>query len=75
MNTIEKVNVIELASNLAEESLSNYIGSLTEEQYDVEFPNGTYTEEDDCMYYTDEAQDIFNNYYDKYSTMIEECKE
>jgi hypothetical protein len=66
------INAIELASNLAEERLSLFNKSLTEEQYDLAFPDGTYIEEDDELTYTEEAQDLFNKWYDEYLTMIEE---
>jgi hypothetical protein len=59
------INKLELASELAhkelEENWSDYIDIW----------------EDDtaCItVYTEEAQDIFNDYYDKYLTLIENCK-
>lgn len=47
---------------------------MSEEQYDKKFPNGTYIEDDEEVSYTEEAQDLFNEFYDEFLTMIEECK-
>ena len=74
METNITINAIELASNLAERDLSNFISMISEEQYDKKFPNGTYIENDEEMNYTEEAQDLFNEFYDEFLTMIEECK-
>lgn len=68
-NKIEEVfiviNKIELASELASEKLiANWNESIKI------FEN---EEDDECTNYTDEAQDIFNNYYDEYLTLIEQC--
>ena len=74
METNITINAIELASNLAERDLSNFIGMMSEEQYDKKFPNGTYIEKDEEVNYTEEAQDLFNGFYDEHLTLIEECK-
>ena len=74
METNITINAIELASNLAERDLSNFISMMSEEQYDKKFPNGTYIENDEEVNYTEEAQDLFNEFYDEFLTMIEECK-
>ena len=74
METNITINAIELASNLAERDLSNFISTLSDEQYDKKFPNGTYIENDEEVSYTEEAQDLFNEFYDEFLTMIEECK-
>lgn len=65
MEDIVKINKIELASELAHDRLVR------------EFPNMKIYEEDEIgiTVYTDEAQDIFNEFYDDYLTMIEEIKE
>jgi hypothetical protein len=75
MNTIEKVNVIELASELANRKLIEYSDALNESDYRFEFPNGLLIEDEEETSYTQEAQDIFNEYYDEYLTLIEMCKE
>ena len=74
METNITINAIELASNLAERDLSNFISTLSDEQYDKKFPNGTYIENDEEVSYTEEAQDLFNEFYDEFLIMIEECK-
>ncbi len=75
MNTIEKVNVVELASELANRKLIEYSDALNESDYRFEFPNGVQIETEDEVFYTDEAQDIFNEYYDEYYELINMCKE
>ncbi len=74
METNITINTIELASNLAERDLSNFIGMMSEEQYDKKFPNGTYIENDEELSYTKEAQDLFNKFYDEFLTLIELSK-
>lgn len=58
-----KINIVELASELAnydlEENWSNSIKIWVED------------EETECLTYTKEAQDIFNELYDKYYSTIE----
>jgi hypothetical protein len=67
-NKIEEIfiviNKIELASELAEMRIEN--SRMINECNTIEDENG-------CMVYTDEAQDIFNDYYDEYLTLIEQC--
>jgi phenylalanine-4-hydroxylase len=75
METIQKINVIELASNLAERDLSNFMSMLSDEQYNKKFPNGTYIETEDEITYTEEAQDLFNEFYDEHLTIIEVSRE
>jgi hypothetical protein len=63
MKTNVTINALELASELADakvrKELTNYL------QLDIE--SNVYT-------YTDEAQDLFNEYYDEYLTMIESAQ-
>ena len=72
---LERINVIELASNLAHQELINEYENLLENKERL-VPNGIFIDEDEEMTrYSEEAQDIFNAYYDKYLTIIEKCKE
>jgi hypothetical protein len=59
------INAVELASSLAEsEMVKHYSDQLA-----------IYTDgEDDCIVYTDEAQNLFDIFYDHYYTMIEKSK-
>jgi hypothetical protein len=57
------LNILELASELAYEKLLNHYNDNTSLIYE-------YDESGDS-YYTDEAQDLFNEYYDEYYEMIE----
>ncbi len=56
------LNKLELASELAHHK-------LVEEWFDV-FPIHE-EDEDGVLIYTDEAQDVFNDYYDMYLDLIE----
>jgi hypothetical protein len=57
-----KINILELASELAElEMVEKYADSI--EIYS--------DEDDDCIVYTDSAQLLFNELYDKYYSLIE----
>lgn len=59
------INIVELASELASEDLyDNWHDSIK-----------IYEDDDaDVLEYTDEAQDIFNDLYDKYYSIIEKTK-
>ena len=59
------INVVELASELADASLiSNWSDSIQIFQ----------DEEAEVLEYTEEAQDIFNELYDNFYTVILNCK-
>ena len=73
MTTNITINAIELASNLAHEKLMQYYENLQDNR-DFEFPNGVTIETEDEIIYTEEAQDLFNEFYDEFLIMIEECK-
>ena len=62
METSITINAIELASNLAERDLSNFISMMSEEQYDKKFPNGTYIEDDEEY---DRVAEKYNEYLDE----------
>ena len=65
-NELITINKLELASELAHAQLmANWNESIKIYQNE---------EDDECTNYTDEAQDIFNEYYDDYLTLIESCK-
>ena len=68
MSDIVKVNKIELASEIADWMLDEY-------HNEIGFPNGIFIETEDSTIYTEEAQEIFNKYYDKILTLIEEIME
>lgn len=64
MNENIEINKIELASELA------HIKLVDNWFYEIKI----YEDEDSCITnYTDEAQDIFNEYYDDYLNLIETC--
>jgi hypothetical protein len=66
MSELITINKLELASELANTKLEKeYSDSI---QIYVE-------EEDGITTYTEEAQDIFNLYYDEYLSLIESCKQ
>jgi hypothetical protein len=57
------INAIELASELAHMKV-----------YELSKSKVIYIEDESGTTYTDEAQDIFNEYYDEYLTLIDQCK-
>jgi hypothetical protein len=59
------INKLELASELAHAKL---IANWSESIKIYEYEGAAITN------YTDNAQDIFNEYYDEYLTLIEQCK-
>ena len=65
-NELITINKLELASELANAKL--------EKEWSESIK--IYEDDDDgeMTIYTDEAQDIFNEYYDEYLTLIESCK-
>lgn len=60
------INILELASELAHKEL---IGLVSNESELFEEPEAGVTN------YTDYYQDIFNDLYDKYYSIIESCKQ
>ena len=59
-----KVNILELASELAHKEL---IEKWDYRDKEIEI------EQDGVINYSEEAQDIFNRLYDEYYTIIEQC--
>ena len=57
------INAIELASELAHMKV-----------YELSKSKIIYSEDESGTTYTEEAQDIFNEYYDEYLTLIDQCK-
>jgi hypothetical protein len=62
------INKIELASELADERLSDMIEDMKYEYDEI------YEESEGEMRYTDKGQDEFNELYDHYLNLIESCK-
>ena len=60
------INVVELASVLAHERMKMEIGASEDEVW-----IGLDDEEADTLTYIEEAQDVFNQWYDYYYTLIE----
>lgn len=60
------INIVELASELAHERMKMEIGASEDE---VWVTDGIL--QDDCLIYMDEAQDVFNEWYDYYYDQIE----
>ena len=67
MEHIFSINAIELASELADDKVVSHFSELEKSYLNFDPSTNTYT-------YTDEAQDLFNEYYDEYLTKIEETK-
>jgi hypothetical protein len=56
------INIVELASELADKDLEGHFGQ------------NRWIEDDDTLVYTEESQDLFNEYYDYYYSLIENYK-
>lgn len=56
------INIVKLASELADKDLEGHFGQKR------------WIENDDELIYTEEAQDLFNEYYDYYFNIIDETK-
>lgn len=65
------VNILELASELADARLREDTYLMDRDDYINHFPDGIDIEDEGSISYTEEAQDIFNDYYDYYYTIIE----
>lgn len=64
---VVSVNILELASELADMELKLVWG---------ETRKGLYEDEESCITtYSDEAQDLFNDLYDKYYSLIDSIQE
>ena len=66
------INILELASELASIDLENNWSDSIQIWNDLK--EGEEFDENYCLTYTEEAQDIFNDLYDKYYSLIEKCK-
>ena len=61
------INLLEVASELASKKLKDFAEGLTINHYSVWFPKGIYKKDET---YTDEAQDLFNDYYEDFSDLL-----
>lgn len=59
------INIVELATELAENEMIKYFSDSIELYSD---------DDEDCIVYTDSAQDIFDELYDKYYGIIEKTQ-
>ena len=66
--SIIKINIIEVASELAEKE-------MRKEHGDYHYDNVFCKEVDEITVYTEEGQDIFNDLYDEYYSFIENLEE
>lgn len=62
--TNQLINVVELATYLAEQDLEQFYSAT--DVYD--------TSDEDVVKYTDEGQEIFDELYDKYYSIILNCR-
>lgn len=67
MNIKNKLNLVELASEMAETMLKN----VTEQNGWKEYEVIVHSYDDKFSWYTDEAQDLFNKYYDEVYEFLE----
>lgn len=70
-----RINILEVASELAEKELNKIEGLATRYGLQNPFPNGIYIEDEEETRYTEEAQTIFDELYDDYYDMLWQLKE
>lgn len=85
MSDLIKINKLELASELAENqlkkdwSIPNFLRmvGIKDDEYNPysNHPSMYQEDEDGTMRYTEKAQDVFNEYYDEYLSLIESIQE
>jgi len=61
MDEIIKINSLEVASELADKKINEVLNNVYDD---------IYHEDMDGLSYTDKAQDLFNDYYDEYLTLL-----
>lgn len=75
MSELITVNVLEVASEMADIALQCTAGNLTDRILDEKFPNGIEVEKDGISTYTEEAQDFFNERYAYYESWLRSIAE
>jgi hypothetical protein len=70
-----QINILELASALAERELLIQYHEMDQEQVRNKYPKGIYVETEHDTYYTEEAQEVFNELYDEFYQVIDLLKE
>ena len=70
-----KINILEVASELAERDLAKFQKMSIQYGLENPFPNGIDVETEDGISYTEEAQEIFNELYDDYYGLLWDLKE
>ena len=69
------INILEASSSLAHNKLVNYYKTYNSDKSEGEIENMIIVEDGDCgLHYTEEAQDIFNDYYDYYFDILNEAR-
>ena len=69
-----KINIVELASELAHNRTLYESGDICSNEDDMFKQNEENEDADDTLYYTDEIQERFNYWYDVYYDVISKCK-
>lgn len=73
METNVTINIVELASELADRKITQLQNdSLKKDSLNPLFPNGIVKEDEETetIMYTEEAQDVFNEWYDYFYDLI-----
>ncbi len=70
---MKKINEIELASNLAHNATWEVFSNVLSCEDDLFESDGG--DDDDCVVYKENIQDIFNKWYDFFISEIEKCVE
>jgi hypothetical protein len=71
---IIKINIVEVSSELAYNKLMQHYEDLGENR-DFDFPDGIeIDDEEEGLHYSEEAQKVFDEFYDEFYTILENFK-
>ena len=65
------INILELSSELAEKRLIQYYEQFYPSKSEEQIEKMIFVENEEGTFYTQYAQDLFNQLYDEYYTLIE----
>jgi hypothetical protein len=69
------INKQKTATILAELKTIEELNKLTLSDFQKQYPNGIYTQDENGdEQFSTEAQEVFNDYYDHFLSVLEECK-
>lgn len=70
----EKISLPEIASDYAERKVKEYFSKEHPSLSETELEEIIYVEDEDSLSYTEEAQELFNSFYDEYYDIVQHFK-